>query len=171
MSFKARFILCYSLMLSLNDFFRFTLHMHRWWNVRRSSSILQKFRSTSLRDTYVNNSWVQSFPWTGNWLSNCHAFASRNYLFNSALCQFCASKYMPLSDETVVIFSSSIFTEMLAYCFVSKKWSKRTPCLRCYVFLVVLRLYNPAAFWHQVLNLDSHFIVIYYHCYLCTKLL
>ena len=65
----------------------------------------------------------------------------RGIIGSTALCcQFYALQHMPLSDATVIFFSSPIFTGILAYCFLSEKWSKSdaVSALLCFVGVVMV---------------------------------
>ena len=65
---------------------------------------------------------------------------------SSALCfQFYALQHMPLSDATVIIFSSPIFTGILAYCFLSERWSKLDAISALLCFLGVVMIAQPGS--------------------------
>ena len=64
---------------------------------------------------------------------------------STALCfQFYALQHMPLSDATVIIFSSPIFTAILAYCFLAERWSKVDAVSALLCFLGVVMIAQPA---------------------------
>lgn len=66
---------------------------------------------------------------------------------STALCfQFYAFQHMPLSDATVIVFSSPIFTGVLAYCFLGETWSKVDVASTVLCFLGVLLIARPTDF-------------------------
>lgn len=63
---------------------------------------------------------------------------------STALCfQFYAIQHMPLADATVIIFSSPIFTGILAWCFLSERWSRLDALSVLLCFLGVVMIAQP----------------------------
>jgi drug/metabolite transporter (DMT)-like permease len=78
---------------------------------------------------------------------------------STALCfQFYALQHMPLSDATVIIFSSPIFTGILAYCFLSERWSKLDALSALLCFLGVVMIAQPAGIFASSLHSKQHFV-------------
>ncbi|XP_028393490.1 solute carrier family 35 member G1-like [Dendronephthya gigantea] len=78
---------------------------------------------------------------------------------SSALCfQFYALQTMPLSDATVIIFSSPIFTGILAYCFLSERWSKLDAISGLLCFLGVVMIAQPGSSVASNFESKQHFI-------------
>lgn len=78
---------------------------------------------------------------------------------STALCfQFYAFQHMPLSDATVIIFSSPIFTGILAYCFLGETWSKVDVASTVLCFLGVLLIARPTDFLAASFESRRHFL-------------
>ena len=78
---------------------------------------------------------------------------------STALCfQFYALQHMPLSDATVIIFSSPIFTGILAYCFLSERWSKLDAVSALLCFLGVVMIAQPGSILTSSFHSKQHFV-------------
>ena len=78
---------------------------------------------------------------------------------STALCfQFYALQHMPLSDATVIIFSSPIFTGILACCFLSERWSKLDAVSALLCFLGVVMIAQPGSIFASSFQSKQHFV-------------
>ena len=78
---------------------------------------------------------------------------------STALCfQFYALQHMPLSDATVIIFSSPIFTGILACCFLSERWSKLDAVSALLCFLGVVMIAQPGSIFSSSFQSKQHFV-------------
>lgn len=78
---------------------------------------------------------------------------------STAVCfQFYALQHMPLSDATVIIFSSPIFTGILAYYFLSERWSKLDAVSAALCFLGVVMIAQPGNFFVSSFQTKRHFM-------------